>query len=239
MEFTHDEGYRIESVSSLLSIKEHLLYAHPRWLFRGHSDSKYELLPGLGRLFKNDPAQDLVKLKKMEMDSFAEFKLSSYSILREHNAYYLLAVAQHHGLITRLLDWSASALAALFFAVEKESSFDKDGALFAYMPPRKFNFYANKQANPFEIENDDFISVPFLSDRIKAQQGYFQVFGEPTIPFPEVADLYKFRVVASCKEKIKEELALLGISYSVLFPDLGGLCETLNYHHLHYRKRVF
>ncbi len=40
-----------------------------------------------------------------------------------------LAVAQHHGLPTRVLDWTVSRKVALHFATAEEDHYDKDAAL--------------------------------------------------------------------------------------------------------------
>ena len=64
---------------------------------------------------------------------FDEFKRRGVAVLpsRPSDDWEFLAVARHHGLPTRLLDWTENPLAALFFALEEPSS--GDSAVWCYV----------------------------------------------------------------------------------------------------------
>lgn len=66
-----------------------------------------------------------------------------YSFLREHfkyhlsdngNPWYLYALMQHHGLPTRLLDWTRSPLVSLYFALTQDSSEDCSAIVWVLNP---------------------------------------------------------------------------------------------------------
>lgn len=82
-----------------------------KWMFRGESKFDYLLKPSIGRLFGKEPFMTKEKLFSFERSAFNEFRVSSYYELRDTNEFTLLAVAQHHGLKTRLFDWTFSATA--------------------------------------------------------------------------------------------------------------------------------
>ena len=82
-------------------------------LFRGVSDSNYKLIPSGYRY------EDFDEIEKDMLFRFRQ-KMGLYTNERNLSEWEVLSLAQHHGVPTRLLDWSFSPLIALFFAVEKD-----------------------------------------------------------------------------------------------------------------------
>lgn len=158
--FDKDE-YSIKSISDFLKIKDNLLYTPAAdsgtWIFRGENDCKYLLKPSIGRLL-TETGNFITKEKLLHFEehAFNEFNIRVYNEFREKDKFMLLAVAQHHGLKTRLLDWTFSPLIALFFAVENNLKFNTDGSLIAVQVNSHFNNYDKEIASPFDDNLDDF-----------------------------------------------------------------------------------
>lgn len=232
-----EEKTHITSVEAFLKLNSSWMYLDfnaTKWVYRGHDNFDYKLIPSLGRLLNRGAFNTKERLFDFEQSAFNEFRISSYSQLREKNQFILLAVAQHHGLRTRLLDWTFSPLAALFFAVENEQNHNKDGALIGYQPDPTFNNFPDNCKSPFDENLHDFhfIFCPDISPRISAQSGIFQLFKHPTEDFSNAYSLMKFKIPAAAKKRIKEELETLGITYRTMFPGLDGICGSINYNKL-------
>ncbi len=91
-------------------------------MYRGTADLQWNLVPSLNRVCGHNLA--------LESQVFRSFRKYGYAELAEYSGFWqLLPVAQHHGLPTRLLDWTYSPLVAAHFATEDTSCYDRDGVI--------------------------------------------------------------------------------------------------------------
>src|SRR5688572_3152185 len=103
------------------------------YIYRGLSNKAYDLKTSLIRLGGN--------FSDLEPHLLRNFKKYAHEDASPGNSIWnWLAVAQHHGLPTRLLDWTYSPYVALHFATADFYNFDKDAAIWCinYVKTNKF-----------------------------------------------------------------------------------------------------
>jgi hypothetical protein len=91
------------------------------WVFRGVGSEKFELKPKIGRreyVSTMQDKQDKITFPELEQRIFKQFRARAIPHVKgKPTEWEWLVIAQHHGLPTRLLDWTRNPFAAAFFAL--------------------------------------------------------------------------------------------------------------------------
>lgn len=86
---------------------------HQECFFRGHAQLDYKLVPSLYRRGDRGPEQ----YWKLERRMFFEFRTRARELYEADSDWDVLFHMQHHGVPTRLLDWTSVFGVALYFAL--------------------------------------------------------------------------------------------------------------------------
>lgn len=198
-----------------------LEHGSSQWLFRGVADAdKHLLLPKIGRSgsrYNASTERLLFSLFKRRAPQFVELgQLSDWD---------KLALAQHHGLPTRLLDWSTNPLVAAFFAVTSEPR-NTRSRVYAYRA-RKVVDVAT-ELDPLNITETSVHFPSAVAARIVSQRGAFTVHSDPTTPL-DAAGLSSFDIEPFERSFFERRLFGLAIDHATIKVDLDGLCQALNW----------
>ena len=223
------------------------LNAHREWDFRGQSDAKWTLNPSISRHFdylRDHLGVNTIAEQDLEFYMLQNFKktarLYTERLPNESDDLEWLALMQHYGCPTRLLDFSFSPYIALFFAVSNGTT---DFSLFIIpLEALETNWEKNKAIKICKKANCKATlteSVAAFEPKLVADRQLFQqsVFLCPTSIRTPVGkcilgkefldEVKKIRITKTLRRDFLRELNKMNINMATLFPGLQGYCESL------------
>jgi hypothetical protein len=250
--------FRIQSWDQFLEIIRSAPCSN--WAFRGERHANWPLSTSLARYFCDFGIHPKA-WPEQERRILRIFKRKAHQYLSQPPAldddFQWLALMQHHGAPTRLLDFTWSPYVAAFFALERATG---ESAVWALNPDELGSRASRRKDGPSRItlpEMDPLIpgnfgryflrgDQPFIwvgepdtmNRRLIAQSGTFAVPGVLDVPLEDIFSRYpapenmiaKFVLPSDCiRNTGLRELYRMNITYATLFPDLDGLARSLGY----------
>jgi hypothetical protein len=235
----------IRSVAQMLSALKQQAKPKQHIWFRGQARKSWPLVPGLARVPKNLKAENAL-IKRFMQNAMP---LIDRPPMEEWEWMFLM---QHHRAPTRLLDWSESPLAALYFAVQEDEHMRAVGAVWcldavalnraanlkfdfaseipAFGPDKVLESYLPSHVSEGSAEPSPVAIVgPRNTPRMAAQLGTFTINHRLHTPIEEIGKgdhVWRWNIPANdAKKSILRELAHLGYSALTLFPELDRVAD--------------
>jgi hypothetical protein len=204
------------------------MFRRGKYLFRGHSHPSWRLIPTFDRMFANQQKQRRLQIAD---DLLTRFKRSLEGFVvpaeaRESDA-MLLALGQHYGLPTRLLDWTESPYIAAFFAFNRSALWgaaDKQVAIWVL-----------DSENPIWSSHYgvEILDVPsFGNQRIRNQSGKFTLSKTPFAALEDYVEahgdtgaLQRYLLPASESTRALADLDAMGIHHATVYPEIEGAAQ--------------
>ena len=252
--------FRLETWEAFLELVSHPPYSH--WAFRGERDERWPLFSSLSRYLQNSGVAPAA-WSEQEARILRIFKRKAHQFLDKppdwDDDFQWLALMQHHGAPTRLIDFTWSPYVAAFFALERTVG---DGVVWAMNPARVDSSRASTPVRTDPRLKGNFqrhflkgkrrfiwMGEPHtMNRRLIAQSGTFAVPGVLDVAIEDMlTDADQENILAKCvlthavREVGMRELYRMNITYATLFPDLDGLAKSMGYeleYHWAYNPRT-
>lgn len=201
-------------------------------IFRGQRKD-YNLLPNISR---NDNAGNLLV---QERALLARFKKEAPRCLQivPRNDWEWLVVAQHHGLYTRLLDWTYDPYVALWFALEKAAKKDSRPEVWVMNPLADDVIDSFEHSRPFSGKRTKIFKPSFDIPRVRAQKGCFTLFKyvekseKGFVPLERNKYLRRrferVRIAKRVATTIIAQLKAMDYTRSIMYPDIDEVARRV------------
>lgn len=188
------------------------------YAFRGVAWTQGGLDTSLSRL-----GGDYAAMERHLLRNFRKY--ASRSVVERDSLWNWLALAKHHGLPTRLLDWSFSPYVALHFATQNVTQFDVDGVIWAVNYKRVHEHLPQPLTAELEREGSDVFTVEMLAKVAGSLEAFDAL---------DATDFVTFFEPPSLDERIINQHAL----FSTMSNAQGRLRQWLEAHPDMYRRIV-
>ncbi len=175
--------------------------------FRGLGDARHGLATSLTRLGDGHEELEAHLLRNFR-------KYARRDAVPVDSEWDWLALAKHHGLPTRVLDWSYSPYVALHFATEDHLAFDRDAAVWALDYVRAHEELPPELRDVLEREGSNVFTGELLAEAAARLEELEALAGQPFLLFFEPPSL---------DERIVNQYAL----FSLLSSASADLAEWL------------
>lgn len=238
----------ITSIDKLLEFITELYDEHSyRLWYRGVANNEWKLVPSIQRV------PNFMSIERFITNDFyikAKQIMENPPDKKSYAAW--MSLMQHFGLPTRLLDWSASPLIAMFFAVEQHMNYpDKDACIWVLAPGKLNEREGFKDCiYPVDSDTSQNMLLPAFKEkghtielenkiiachstennlRMYSQQANFTIHNSNR----KLEDvclhnmLYKLTIPKDVRASLLFALKLFGITESFIYPDLDHISKDL------------
>lgn len=224
------ETIEISTVDEFHKQIEKVHHFHP--IFRGEDKATYKLLSKFGRYAAFNEKNTV----GMEIRTLEEFKRRSIPFLtyEPKDEWDWMALAQQHGLATRLLDWTKNPMVAAYFANNK--SYIEDSVIYV------FDEASIKEVNlgvsPFSITEDCLFRPKHTASRIASQAGLFTVHVNSVSEFSNPT-LQRWLLKKAMLIDMMTMLNTYGFRKTFIFPGLDSICYDIHDSHIWRDKKHY